>query len=121
MRVLQRGGELNLLEEAVLPQHDTQLWEEDLQCHISSVLELSGQVHRRHTALPDLALDNESFGESHPDVLERIHNALPSRCWRGNRCQRLAWAAECVKGARSSVDRSANATMPDDPICLSGI
>jgi hypothetical protein len=55
--MLQRGGGGDLLYEPFGTEHRGEFGLEDLERHLAMVLEVFGQVHRRHAASPELALD----------------------------------------------------------------
>jgi len=61
--VLQPGGDLDLAEEAVRTQRGGQLGAQDLERHFAAVLEILREIHRRHPALSQLALQAIAVGQ----------------------------------------------------------
>ncbi len=61
--VLQVGGYPDLVEEPLAAQHSRKLWLEHLDRDLAVVLEVLGQVDRRHAALAELALDPVVVGQ----------------------------------------------------------
>ena len=61
--MLQVGGELDLLEEPIGAEHGRQLGVQDLDGNMATVLDVFGEVHGRHAALTELALDAVAVGE----------------------------------------------------------
>ena len=61
--MLQRGGGLDLLHEALGAEHGGELRLEDLDRHLAVVLEVLGQIHGGHAALAQLPLDAVAVGE----------------------------------------------------------
>jgi hypothetical protein len=59
----QLGGNFDLSEEALGAQVGSQLRVENLYCDESIVLEVAGQIHSRHAASAELALDGVAVGE----------------------------------------------------------
>ena len=57
VRVSQPSGDLDLAEEPVRPKSGRELGLQDLEGHSAMVLEVSGEVHRRHSPTAELALD----------------------------------------------------------------
>ena len=55
--MLEIGGELDLGEEPLGADHGGQLGAQQLERDLAVVLQVLGQVHRRHPAGADLALD----------------------------------------------------------------
>jgi hypothetical protein len=69
--VLQGGGGLDLHHEPLGAQHGGQLGLEDLEGDLAVVPEVLGEVHRRHAALAQLALDAVALGEGGGETGER--------------------------------------------------
>ena len=63
VRVLQIGGDLDLLEEALRAEGRRELRLEHLERDLPVVPEVVSQVHRRHAALAELSLDAVAVGE----------------------------------------------------------
>ncbi len=57
VRVLQVGGDLDLLEEALGPDDRGKLGPQDLHRHLAVVLDIVGEIHRRHAAGAEFPLD----------------------------------------------------------------
>ena len=63
MRVLQRRGGFNLLQESLSAEHGGELRLEQLERHLAVVLHVLAQIDRRHAAFAELALDAVATGE----------------------------------------------------------
>ena len=61
--MLEPGGELDLAEEAIGAQHGRELGVEDLQGDQTVMLDVPGQVHRRHAAAAELPLEDIAVAE----------------------------------------------------------
>ena len=61
--VLQVGGDADLGQEAFGAEDGGELGAEDLEGHLAVVLEVVGEVDRRHAALAELALDAVAVGD----------------------------------------------------------
>ena len=61
--VLQRRGELDLLEEALAAEHGAEFGAEDLDGDPAAVLHVLGEVDRGHPARTNLPLDAVAIGE----------------------------------------------------------
>ena len=59
----QRRGGLDLLHEALGAEHGGELGLEDLDRDLAIVLEVFGQIHGGHAALPERALDAVAVGQ----------------------------------------------------------
>lgn len=70
MRVLQLRGELNLLQKSLRAECLRQLGFEDLERHLTIVLEIVSEVDGRHTAVTERPLKPIAIGESGGDQLE---------------------------------------------------
>ena len=86
MRMLQRGRGLDLHHEALGADHRGQLGLQDLEGDFAVVLEILGQVHRGHAALPDYGrtavrpyIDAVAVGQGGGETLER-HRADLGEC-----------------------------------------
>jgi len=86
VRMLQSRGGLDLPSEPVGAQGSGQLWTEDLQGDGALVLEVLGQVHRRHAPAAKLALE-------HVPVLQGSGQGLVGHVWGVGRTN-LPWAKE---------------------------
>ncbi len=56
------SGGLDLAQEALRAKHRGELGPQDLHSDLAVVLEVFGQVHRRHPARTDLFLDGIAVG-----------------------------------------------------------
>ena len=63
MGVLEVGGELDLGQEALRADHCRELGAKHLERHPPIVPEVLGQVHRRHPARADLAVETVAVGK----------------------------------------------------------
>jgi hypothetical protein len=70
--MLQTGGELNLLEEAIDARAAPDLGPDDLESDVPLVAEITGEEHRRHAAGADLALDGVAILELQGEALEAV-------------------------------------------------
>ncbi len=61
--VLQVGGDLDLVQEALGTKHGSKLGLENLHRDLAVVLHVVGEVDRCHTTGPELALDGVAVGE----------------------------------------------------------
>jgi hypothetical protein len=61
--MLEMRGDPDLAEEALRTQDRAKLGENDLQGDETIVPEIASQVHRGHTAAPELALEHISAGQ----------------------------------------------------------
>ena len=61
--MLEPGGDLDLAGEPLGAERGGQLGAQDLHRHLAVVLQVLGEVHRRHAALAELALDAVAAGE----------------------------------------------------------
>ena len=76
VRVLQAGGHLDLAEEPVRAERGGEVGTEDLHRHLAVVLEVLGEVHRRHAALTQLALEAIAVGEGGHQAIEQLGHAV---------------------------------------------
>ena len=60
VRVLQLRGDLDFAEEARRPQRGGEILAQHLDRHLAMMLEVLGEIDRRHPALAELALDRDS-------------------------------------------------------------
>jgi hypothetical protein len=60
--MLQVGGKTNLGEEALGPDDRTQLRVQYFECNTAIVLQVAGEVDRRHPTGPDFPLDDVAVG-----------------------------------------------------------
>ena len=61
--MLEVGGDLDFLEEPLGTEDSSQLGSEDLHRHLAMMLQILGEVDRRHATRPELALDPVAVGE----------------------------------------------------------
>ncbi len=66
--MLEVGGGLDLLKEALGPDHRGELRAEHLECHFAMVLDVLGQVDGRHPARAELALEHVAVPECIGDL-----------------------------------------------------
>ncbi len=67
--MLQPGGDLDLAQEALSPQRRCQLGTEQLDGDGAPMLQVLGEIDRRHPPAPELSLDRVTPGEG--DIEER--------------------------------------------------
>src|SRR3954469_15231977 len=72
MRMLELGGEADLAEEAIGPEHGSQVGPEYFDGDKAIVLEFVRQIHRRHAAPPELTLDGVAAGEVGRESCEEV-------------------------------------------------
>jgi hypothetical protein len=70
--MLQAGGELDLLKEAIDPGAAAHLGANDLDGDMPLVAQIAGEKYRRHSAGADLALDGIAVLELHDQAIEAI-------------------------------------------------
>jgi hypothetical protein len=68
MGMLESGGESDLALEALGPEHGGELRVQDLQRDGAVVLEVVGEIDRRHAPAPELPLDAVAVGEGGNEV-----------------------------------------------------
>jgi len=80
VRVLQPRGEPDFPKEALPPQRRGQIRVEDLEGDKTVVLQVTGEIDRRHPAAAELALDRVAAGEGGLQVAELVGQAaIPGR------------------------------------------
>ncbi len=62
--MLEPGGDLDLAEEPLGPERGGQLGPQHLHRDLAVVLDVLGEVHGGHAALPELALEPVAVAES---------------------------------------------------------
>ncbi len=65
VRVLQVGGDLDLVQEPLGPDHRGQLGPQHLERDLAVVLHVVGQVDRGHAPGPQLPLDHVAIAQGH--------------------------------------------------------
>ena len=55
--MLEVRGDTDLAQKAFDPKHGTEVWIQHLECDVAGMLDVAGEVDRRHAADADLALD----------------------------------------------------------------
>src|SRR5216683_6525240 len=63
MGMAETGGDLDLTQEASYADRGGELATQNFECHEPIVLQITGKVHRRHPAPPQLTLDVEPIRE----------------------------------------------------------
>ncbi len=79
MRVIQRRGGLDLAAESFRPEDGAQFGPKDFDRHLAAMLQIVGQVDRRHAATAELALDGVAAPESSAEtfqLVDEVHGAL---------------------------------------------
>ena len=69
MRMRERGGDVDLSHEAVGAEQGPKLFAQDLDRHLSVVLEVLGEVHGGHAASPELAIEPVAVGERSGELI----------------------------------------------------
>jgi hypothetical protein len=80
--VLQVGGDLDLLEEPLGADHGGQFRPQHLERDLAVVLDVVRQVHRRHAALAQLALDDVAIGDRGLQTFGDLAHSPIRSCWR---------------------------------------
>ena len=82
--MLEVGGELDLGQEPLGPDHRRQLGAEHLERHPPVVADVLGQVDGGHTAGADLAVDPIAVGQGGLEPAEELGHcvALCWGCWK---------------------------------------
>jgi hypothetical protein len=101
VRVLERGGGLDLLDEPVGAEHGGELGLEDLDGDLAVVAGVVREIDRGHAALTQLARDAVAVGEACPEALDR-HEANSE--------------TEGAEGAADRRDRRGEFTVPPGTI-----
>ena len=82
VRMLQRGGKLDLLKKPLRADDRTELGMQQLDRHVAPVTHVLGQIHGRHAALPELAFQpvaiSDLFGKA--AGARRVHGTSPGSC-----------------------------------------
>jgi hypothetical protein len=91
VRVLQRGGGLDLDFEPISAEDRGQLRLEDFDRDLAVVLQVMGEIHRRHTANAERALDVIAAGEGSRELRSGMHRRV---------VEPLRYC--CVSGCRAS-------------------
>ena len=76
--MLQRRGELDLLQEPLAADHRAELRVQHLDRHLAPVLQVLGEVDGGHAALAELALEAIALGEGGGEAVEIGHLAWDS-------------------------------------------
>ena len=71
--MLQAGGQLDLAEESIGAQGRGKLGPEQLDRHGAMVLQILGEIDRRHAAGPDFPLDLVPLGKRRLELVECRH------------------------------------------------
>ena len=80
MRMLQRGGGLDLLHEPLGAEHGGQFRLEQLERHLALVLEIFAQIHRGHAAFAKVAENAVAAGEGGVEAVGVVaHRCTPKR------------------------------------------
>ena len=77
MRVLQVGGDPDLTQEAIDPEHGGELGAQHLHGDVTVVLEIPGAVHGRHAAGAELAIDGVVLREGRLETLPHVGHGVP--------------------------------------------
>ena len=80
--MLQRRGGLDLHHEPLGAEHGGEFGLEDLERDLAVVLQVLGEVHGRHAALAELALDAVAVGERHRESVADHAGNIASTAWR---------------------------------------
>jgi hypothetical protein len=71
VRVLELCGDLDLAGEPLGAEGGGELGSEDLYGDLPMMLQVFGEIHRRHAALAELALDCVTVGEGGAELVQR--------------------------------------------------
>ena len=79
--MVQVRGDFDLLQKAIWPKRDREFGAQHLDRHQTFVLQILGEVDRRHPAAADLPLDGVAVGESGFQAVEHLrHGRFPLPC-----------------------------------------
>ena len=79
MGVIQVGGDLYLVEEALDANRLSYIGAQDLDCHLAVVFQVLGEVDRRHATTTQLPLDRVAAGQGGSDTAQVVvHRSI--RC-----------------------------------------
>src|SRR5207249_3415400 len=78
IRVLEIRGDLDFRQEALDTEHRTELRIQDLERNSAIVLDVAREIHGRHAAAPDLAVDGVAAGKCGGELSESVH----ATAWR---------------------------------------
>ena len=70
--VLEVGGDLHFVDEALYADRGGQVPPEDLDCDLAAMPSVPGEVHVCHSAFAQLALDFVAIGEGSPELLQSL-------------------------------------------------
>ena len=70
--MIERGGRPDLVGEPLGADQHAQLGPEHLERHLAMMLEIVGQVDRRHAAPAELALDGVAAGEGGRETVQLV-------------------------------------------------
>ena len=97
--MLQRGGELDLLQEPLGAQHGGELGMQDLERDPAAVPNVFGEVDGRHPALTQLTLDAVTVRESARESVDQVCRTMPHAPRKGrNRSGRQRLSQDAVRG-----------------------
>ena len=77
VRVLQMGGDPDLTQEAIDPEHGGEFGAQHLHGDVTVVLEIPGEVHGRHAAGAELAINGIVLGEGRLETLPHVGHGVP--------------------------------------------
>ena len=72
VRMLQAGGDFDFLHEAIGAEGGREVGTEDLECYLALVVDVFGEIHRRHPALAQLALDDVAVTEGSIQAVDGV-------------------------------------------------
>ena len=99
MRVLQVGGDPDLTQEAIDPEHGGELGAQHLHGDVTVVLEIPGEVHGRHPTGAELTFNGVLLGEGSLETLPHVGHGV-SKYGSGKRA--------AMRGALSPRNRAAS-------------
>ena len=114
--MLQVGGDLDLGEEPLGAEHGGELGLEDLDGDLAVVLEVVGEIDRRHAALAELALDAVAVGQGGLEGGARFCRGSSGRggLLQSSPRRPAAWTARGRSGSDSYRRvRAATSTLPE--------
>ncbi len=80
--MLQVGGDLDLPEKPIRADRSRQLGTQDLHRHLAVMLQVLGQIDRRHATAAYLALDSVAVRKAGFQTVEGVGQGAATSVWR---------------------------------------
>jgi len=86
--MVEAGGDLDLTQKPIGPEHRRQLGPQHLDRHLALVFQIVREIDRRHAAASELSLDGVAAGEGGVEALAEV----PQRGGRGAQERGTGWS-----------------------------